>query len=296
MKTLPTALRRRLWRERRRMAFCAAMLFASVYLHLIQHGAGPFGLPVPVVAGAVYVAVAVPALLVVCLVVPAWRFSCEIVAATLLVLAIWGAFDSRVGLDFAMRAKPPSIWILLVSWMVLTQLYCTGLLDRIRWRRPRFRYRLRSRLSAQELWDGMVGTPGRSVPQVLGGDLLVFEPLEDGAPGRRLVVRMPQGATVEEHHVVEVETPPRHIRYRWRLIHAAPGQPYATGLAEVAVRETGRGRVIEMLRQPDTIPLRLALQVWLDDGLGRLGDQSLAALERPGRPDPGASEAIAQGA
>ena len=279
------ALKRRLWRERRRMAVCGVMLFASGYLQFIHHGVSPWGPSMATVAGTAFVAGLLPVMLAICLVVPPWRFTCEIVAATLLIVSVWGLFDARVGIDFALRGKSPSVWIVLGSWLVLTQVWGTSRLDRLRLRRGRSSFRLRSPLGADALWTGLVGTPGRATPRSPTGEIVTFDRLEPGAPHRRIVERLPGGALFEEHQIVESQDPPHHIRFRWRAVHAAPGDPCSTGIKEITIRETGRGSVVEVQHRADDLPIRVALVTWLDDGLARLGDRAVALIER-GDPPP----------
>ena len=290
------AFGRRLWRERRRMALCALLLFASGYLQFIHHGASQWGPSMAVVAGSAYVAVMLPTLLALCLIVRPWRFTCEIVTATLLIVSVWGVFDNRVGIDFALRGKSPSVWIVLGSWLVLTQLWCSTLVDRIRLRRGRSSYTQRSPLDARTLWEGLVGSPDETAPPSVTGEVVTFERLEPGRPHRRVVERLPGGALVEEHEFVEVEDAPRHIRFRWHAVNAAPGDPCTSGLKEVTIRETRRGSVVRVRQWADRMPLRVAIQAWLDDGLARLADRKLALVERRAPPTapPSAPDSLAR--
>ncbi|MEQ9040328.1 MAG: hypothetical protein RIE24_18435 [Silicimonas sp.] len=79
----------RIYRERRRLLFVTTMAFLAGFIFYSRAHAEIWGLPVPVVTGAIYAGVVGPTALFFCLVMPSIRFMIEAVAVSRLLFSVF---------------------------------------------------------------------------------------------------------------------------------------------------------------------------------------------------------------
>ena len=273
-----TRLRRKLWRERRRLAFVALCMGAAGYLGNMHFDMTVMGLDRALVMGLVYALVFTPPALLMALLIPGWRFSAEVVAAAFLIFGIAGAYDPAYNLSALAQGK--TIWMVLLSFVAVSHLYTSTLLDGITIASPKTRRRGWSRLPAQVLWDGVVGTPPHKDRLANAENTVSLDYLEPGQPHRRWVERFDKITLLEEHQFVQEIDAPHGIRFQWQTVTAEAGVGFATGEKQVRITDKGRWRRIDMCCAPGRLPLRLWVQTWLDDGMGRMLDRDLNTLER----------------
>lgn len=278
-RSLLSDLRRRIWRERRRLVFVALCMFAAGYLgNLHPPDMSVLGYSRPLAFGLTYVLVFVPATLLLALIVPSCRFSAETAALAFLLFGIAGAQDAAYNLAALSEGK--GIWVLLIGFVAMSYLYTGPLLDRWTVGSPRTRRTARSRLPAQVLWDGLVGTPPHLDRLATSDHTVAFDYLEPGKPHLRFVERQDRTSLLEEHQFVDEIDPPWFIRFRWHAVSADPELGYATGERQVRITDLGRKRRVDMVCAPRRLAIRLWAQTWLDDGMGRVLDDRVAELER----------------
>lgn len=82
-------LGQRIYRERRRLLLVTALAFLAGYIFYLRADTQLFGLPVPVVTGAIYAGIVGPTALFFCLVLPSIRFMIEAVAVSRLLFSIF---------------------------------------------------------------------------------------------------------------------------------------------------------------------------------------------------------------
>lgn len=273
-----TRLRRKLWRKRRRLAFVALCMGAAGYLGNMHFDMTVMGLDRALVMGLVYALVFTPPALLMALLIPGWRFSAEVVAAAFLIFGIAGAYDPAYNLSALAQGK--TIWMVLLSFVAVSHLYTSTLLDGITIASPKTRRRGWSRLPAQVLWDGIVGTPPHKDRLANAENTVSLDYLEPGQPHRRWVERFDKITLLEEHQFVQEIDAPHGIRFQWQTVTAEAGVGFANGEKQVRITDKGRWRRIDMCCAPDRLPLRLWVQTWLDDGMGRMLDRDLNTLER----------------
>ena len=82
-------LGQRIYRERRRLVLVTALAFLAGYIFYMRANAQLWGLPVPVITGAIYAGVVAPTALFFCLVLPSIRFMIEAVAISRLAFSVF---------------------------------------------------------------------------------------------------------------------------------------------------------------------------------------------------------------
>lgn len=82
-------LGQRIYRERRRLFLVTSLAFLAGYIFYLRAPAEIWGLPVPVVTGAIYAGVVGPTALFFCLVMPSIRFMIEAIAVSRLLFSVF---------------------------------------------------------------------------------------------------------------------------------------------------------------------------------------------------------------
>ncbi|WP_413719583.1 hypothetical protein [Silicimonas sp. MF1-12-2] len=106
-------LGRRIYRERRRLLFVTSLAFLAGYIFYLRAGHEVWGLPVPVVTGAIYAGVVGPTALFFCLVLPSIRFMIEAIAVSRLLFSIFVFSVPDIG--YSILASP-----FLTAFVVVT--------------------------------------------------------------------------------------------------------------------------------------------------------------------------------
>lgn len=79
----------RIYRERRRLFLVTALAFLAGYIFYMRTAADIWGLPIPVITGAIYAGVVGPTALFFCLVLPSIRFMIEAIAVSRLLFSVF---------------------------------------------------------------------------------------------------------------------------------------------------------------------------------------------------------------
>ena len=79
----------RIYRERRRLFLVTALAFLAGYIFYMRAHAEIWGLPIPVVTGAIYAGIVGPTALFFCLVLPSIRFMIEAIAVSRLLFSVF---------------------------------------------------------------------------------------------------------------------------------------------------------------------------------------------------------------
>ncbi|MBT8423853.1 MAG: hypothetical protein KJO67_02665 [Silicimonas sp.] len=106
-------LGRRIYRERRRLILVTALAFLAGYIFYLRVDQQIWGVPIPVLTGAVYAGVVGPAALFFCLVMPSIRFMIEAVAVSRLLFSVFVFSVPDIG--YRILASP-----LLTAFIVVT--------------------------------------------------------------------------------------------------------------------------------------------------------------------------------
>lgn len=274
-----TILGRAIWRERRRAGVGAALMFGAGLLAFAPVGGAVAGLPLPLVGGLAFVGALLPPLVILGLLIPAWRFVTEVAAAGLLVLCAIGLAVPQLGLAALAAGSALPVIAAVVVLLALAYLYGGAALDGWRRHTHAVRATVTSRLDHLPLWDGIVGTPPLQ-DRLADTEVVVFDHLDSQSADRVLVSRSPDGAMYEEHHFVDEIAAPNHIRYRWQAADADPGFPMSEGARDVLITAKGDLHRIDIVEAVREMPWRLVVTSWIDDSFGRRYDGFVAALER----------------
>lgn len=273
---MSTNLMRRCFRERRRIAVVALLVFAALKLA----GVDPAALPLP--AGLAAVGAGIAAGLVSVL-APPLRGYAE--AAALASLAFAGLARAFPGSSVDLAGTAADGLVALGVWVGLLALAhgarrLVGVLPLARIRNPKFQARAGTRVDMFRLWYGLVPTPGMAARY---GDPDVIS-IDDA--GRRLGrVRLVTQRTGPPREVLlqllDVD-PPFHVRLRASETDRHGGI-VAAGVSEIFLVELGPKRLVLFCHQFPDMPLGRAILAWLDDSPGRLLDRRLATIERRAR-------------
>ena len=106
-------LGQRIYRERRRLVFVTSLAFIAGFIFYLRAGHQVWGLPVPVVTGAIYAGVVGPTALFFCLVLPSIRFMIEAIAVSRLLFSIFVFTVPEIG--YQVLASP-----FLTAFVVVT--------------------------------------------------------------------------------------------------------------------------------------------------------------------------------
>ncbi|MEO0989568.1 MAG: hypothetical protein AAFX00_01315 [Pseudomonadota bacterium] len=285
MKKVMRKFSRRLWRDRRRHAICAALLFAAGTT--VFHGNPElFGVPFWLVAGCAFVLGSLPCLVRLCLASPNGRHACEVSAVTLFLQAlVSGLFSApptevyAVGFEFSFLA-------FFIVLMIVNELYLNPRFDSFARRGHQIRYRLTSHLPTKVLWDGLVGTPPHK-DRLANANITRFEYLGPDTQDRRLVEYMEPGALLEEHQFVDEIDAPHHIRFRWQAVDGNPDGNFSSGFKDVRITDhVGAYRTVDVVQAAQAHPWRAVVMNWIDDSFGRHNDEAVAELEARNPEDP----------
>lgn len=103
----------RIYRERRRLVFVTSLAFLAGFIFYLRAGHQVWGLPVPVVTGAIYAGVVGPTALFFCLVLPSIRFMIEAIAVSRLLFSVFVFTVPEIG--YRVLASP-----FLTAFVVVT--------------------------------------------------------------------------------------------------------------------------------------------------------------------------------
>ncbi|QYX55396.1 hypothetical protein K1T73_09745 [Roseovarius sp. SCSIO 43702] len=171
--------------------------------------------------------------------------------------------------------------VMCVVLLILSQLYCSPLLDRmLKLRHCTSKTRARTSLGAATVFHALAGTPAQA-KHLLDADRTELFEHPDGDESRiRLIERLPGGARVEELYVILEEKWPLLRDFEWYLVRSEVHVPVSAGRNRLELVETPRGTVVLQSSTALLMPLRVALLQWIDDAQGRDLDQKLARLEK----------------
>jgi len=281
MKRILTRIPKRIWRDRRRMAFVAICLFLIGYISFWDSSGNLLGLSVQSGAGYAFIIGILPFAILISLILPSWRFSLEICAFGLMLVALtvlilpgnWRFFDN----DY-------SALNLFGVMMILMHVLATivhGKWSQKRWvsRKSVYRGICYSHLSQEELWRGLAPLPENVGPNGYGDeDTLSLRWLEAGKVVELRGRCEPAGIMVEINTLQE-HIPGSYLRFHYQAQDAEPGAHGTSGIVELRISDQGDRRCIERSLSPDNSAAMLRLTIWLDDGLARLVDSSIEVLE-----------------
>lgn len=283
-------LTRRLYRDRRRYAIVAILLFLSGFITFFGVRSATFGALMPVIGGLSFmigIGVFAPLLSVL---IPPLRSSCEVVAFTLFGQSILG----RIVPEWSLldRDTNQTIWIIIAASTV-GHLYGSPWLDRFfTLARVTQRTTARTRLDARTLFDGVIGTPGRIAAMSNAADILSFEPLPDAPGTLRMVEKIHPFGTLEEHHHIKAEDAPYMRDFDWNVVEASANAPFTSGHVRFEIEDRGKHRRLTRIGTINGFPSRAALFGWIDDFHGRHLDGEIAKLEKREKRGNAPAEAI----
>lgn len=110
---MATGIRHRIYRERRRLLVVTVLAYLAGAIFYLRADASLFGLPVPVVTGAIYAGIVGPAALFFCLVMPSIRFMIEAVAVSRLAFSVFVFSVPDIG--YRILASPLATAIVVVT-------------------------------------------------------------------------------------------------------------------------------------------------------------------------------------
>lgn len=269
---------KRLYRERRRAALTAALLFVAG-VGAVWHVEGSlFAMPVWLVGGLAFLLILTPVLLSLAVVFQPIRHVSESIALALVLLSVLGAFGPGP-LAFGLP-RPPlmNLWGFVLIWIVV-ELYARDWLDRIM---PAptltFRSRATSHLPPDRLWPALAMTP-ETAHLDPNEDLISIEWIDPGE-SQRLIWRQGDIAKIEEIHHIKAAEPGALYSFRYEPVDGKPGAAGTTGSKTFHLHPAGTGTEVLCERVIDRASWRGRLFTWVDDAFGRAEDTQIARIER----------------
>lgn len=276
-----TALKRRLWRNRRRMCFtfvCFAF-FGAVHVtqsevHLLEMAfvGAFFGLMMTLGLGFL------------ALIIQRWRALMEISATFTLLSSTIMIVAPGLGTSLTGATRT---FVIFAICFAIANLYQGPLLDRFLRRGPAvIRGQAKTRLAPADVWRGLYGRPEDQAQLYNADRIVAFERVPDQPETYRVVEMVDDLTQIEEWHKIEFWDAPHNLRYRWWVPTAAPDVPAAHGTFDATLTPTRTGGTkITMRYDIDAFSPRMVLFAWMDDHFGRAMDDRLGPLETRGTSD-----------
>lgn len=270
-----TDLRRRLHRDRRRLGVAASLALAGLML------GGVPGDPALLLSGETLGLLAVLGfVLAVSLNWPRHRFAVETVALGNVIFIACGRIWPWANFNLA---NPEVNWLSAFILYTLT-LGAVRYVFYGRWadrfRRPGVvvaRASAWSELTAQELWYGLVPTPGH-LDECADSEVVSIDYADRTRRVVRLVNWMPPAERSQTLLHIEEIAPFRHVRLR--VDHEGASRGAATnGVTTLRIIDEGARRRVEVAHEMTGLAPRRVLRGWIDDTLGRMLDYRLQGVE-----------------
>lgn len=243
----------RLYRNRRRLAVAVALSMLAGFLMYARHPGMAHGLPVAWTTAALYGAFVGAAGLLVCLCLPAIRFTIEIFALSRLIFA--AAVCAFPGPGLAAAADPLlNATAIVAGGAILAALFFSGLSDRLWTPRPGVQtFRVTTRLDTRSVWRSLLATP----PDL---NALAYSPRVPG-PARSL-------------HRALGQTPGFGALSPGEA--AFEGEAISTdGNRRIRVEDLGPVRRVTVTVRHAALPWHARMAMWLDDAEARACDFAL---------------------
>jgi hypothetical protein len=256
----------RLYRNRRRLAVAVALSMLAGFLMYARHPGTAHGLPVAWTTAALYAGFVGAAGLLVCLFLPAIRFTIEVFALSRLIFA--AGVCAFPGVGFAIATDPfLNATVVVSGGIVICMLGYSQLSARIWTVRPGVEtIHLTTRIDTVSVWRALLATP----PDLAALDYSAKVP----GPARclhDLLGVAPDFGTLDADAAVRA------------------GQAVsADGRRRIMVEDLGDRRRITVTVRRDALPLQARLALWLDDAEARACDVALRQRRYTGSMSPSA--------
>lgn len=272
-----TTIRRRLWRERRRILLLTAMFLGIDLLKGGSFIADPLGLGLPHLSGIEVTSYWLPLTLVAILTLQFLRSSAEVFVLSQLIMQVIDGWDQQT---LFWQILPFQLDRTLAWGIILGLIYAgyqTALTDRFHIRPVRLTARVKSTAAPLRLWDGLIGSPDskdRVQPNLelswAGADKTSW----------KVISRQRNGASITYNFKVEEMDRPKTATLTWEVEGADPDYYAATGTVSLRTIRTEPDTVIAVTETANNASLRLRLLRWIDDELGRRMDGQVAWIEK----------------
>lgn len=266
-------MRSRLYRERRRFIFVAALTFLGGWLAFRTSTASLFGLPLELVAGLAFMVGLTAALMVVVLVFPQLRSYAEGVALGISVLSLMGSFDPDIGSTESSIVLVLGFLFMFLATVLYGNRWIDGLVPR---RNAIYRSVAESRLPPEKLWPYVFVTPD-SAPEFRSEITISLKWID---PGKSFceVARAGNAVTVEELLTIVTVDPGSLFQFHFQAVHD-PDNFGNRGMVTHRVTKTETGSRLDTIREFDRDSWRAALFFWIDDGWSRLDARRVCSYE-----------------
>lgn len=280
-------IKRQIFRERRRFSILGTVLFVFGVFLMDHWDTSIHGVPLGLIGAVIFTLIALSIALVFVLILPGLRSQLEISMVALMLLEGSATTFHTIGdIYYSWSEWSKILAFFIVAWIV-SQIYCGTWLKSWKAKYPTARYTCTSRLPVETLWHGLVGDPNHPERLHNRDDLIDFSYLEPGKHDRRMIDRLEGGGRLEEHQFVEEIDAPHYIRFRWHAVDEGPDDGFTRGIKTCRIYPDGNKTRIDITTSPAAYPWNLVLFQWVDDFMGRLGDDYLDTLERRGEtPEP----------
>ena len=272
------SLIRALYRNRRRAGITFVCFFVMGAVNTVI-GDGALHILRAVFVGTALGLIMTTGLMILALLIPAWRALMEIAGAcSLLMLGLNAVAPSLLTGGSAVQS-------MIIGWVVcmgVGALYAGPTLDRFALRENvHHRGAAKTPLPQKTVWTGLYGLPEDVAQRHEGDAILVYEAVADQPDTYRIVERTQDRLQIEEFQRMELRDAPHSIRFRWWVPGASAGAPFSCGTLSAMLTETRQaGTRIETTHCVDLMPSRMVLFAWVDDHFGRTLDGHLKSLEQ----------------
>ncbi len=269
------SLRRRLFRERRRLVAIALMMFVAGLVAGINQDRVVFGIPFQLACAVAFLLLLTPVLMAIALLFPKVRTATESVAFSLPVICIFLVIEKS-------DSSFTEFFFLVVAIMIcqLTfAVYGGGWVDRFFPARSRTFYsKVRTRLAPEELWPFLVVTPD-TVDTYGDENTVSIEWVEPGASFLE-VSQVDDLSRVEELQTIEQFELGVKLGVRFKAMSSKEGTNGSSGRMTRTFEETSTGTDMQTTRSFDRMSPMASFRFWLDDGFARFDDKYVARAEQ----------------
>ncbi|WP_170572241.1 hypothetical protein [Ruegeria atlantica] len=270
------SIRRRLYRERRRIVIISLLTLIAGLVAGLNDDRVVYGIPFQLAYGIAYLVILTPVLLVIALVFPSIRSATETVAFSLTFISLMHLYGSRPdgsGFENAMF-----VLSILFGYLVFS-VYAGGWLDRYLPSAKRtFSSKVKTALSPNELWPFLVVTP--DTVDTYGGENTVSMVWVDQGVSYIETDQLGDHSQVQEMMTIEVCELDKRFRGRFQSLSAKKGASGISGVLERRFIWTAKGTQLVSTRSFDQSSPILDFRAWLDDSFGRYDDQYVGRAEK----------------
>ncbi len=270
------SLRRRLFRERRRLVAIALMSFTAGLVLGMNDDRLLYGIPFQLVYGLAVATIVTPILMLIAMVFPNIRNATESVAFSLPFVCWMDLYGNSS--EGAALQNVIAVLSILFLYLVFA-VYAGGWLDRYLPAKSRtFSSKVKTGLSPDELWPFLVVTP--DTVDTYGGEKTVSMTWVEPGVSFIETEQFDDHSRIEEMMRIESCEPDTRFRGRFESLSSKAEVNGTSGVLERTFNKTSKGTQLVSSRSFDRSSPIKDFRLWLDDSFGRFDDENVLRAEK----------------